>query len=233
MNQLKLVSVALIIFGFLGCSTTPPPKPEDPQSSAIGIALKIKSIAALAEFKAFKYAGVVFFAKVDEENKSFKVKEIIPSNFSKGEQVYLLNAKPGRYLAVAAAFKTRVPTSSSSLGGNVSVSVGGSHGSVVYFPDELIKLTDITISPNKFGFMGKHVVQTRGLGAQLKEPDDIQLHYFKLLQPEAVGKPLRFGSSSYSTSLVESNQNKETEEAFLNNALKHLKAYGWESTIQK
>ena len=157
MNKVIInIFVAFVILGLGGCATLPPPKPLDPQRAIIGISVKNRApIRVIAQKNT-----VVYFIKVDKEEDLYTQEDIIQSNYANGGQVYLLNAEPGRYAAVA-SFYLRV--------GNKWTTI---------FPKELIKLTEVTVAPGTIAFMGDYVVDS---DTGTENYDDAQSHYSRLV----------------------------------------------------
>lgn len=75
------------------------PKPQNTDSAAIGIIIE----------KQWSEGGMkedsqrIYFIRWNDSDDPIKQDDIIESNFFSGNRVYLLNAKPGRYSAVAAS----------------------------------------------------------------------------------------------------------------------------------
>jgi len=97
----RLVVFSLIILGVVSLSACmrPAPGPMRPESAAIGVILEKQwSKGGIVE-----YAARVYFIRWNDSADPTAQNEIIESNFSRGNRAYLLNAKPGRYSAVAAS----------------------------------------------------------------------------------------------------------------------------------
>lgn len=97
----RLVVFSLMILGVVSLSACmrPAPGPMHPESAAIGVMLEKQwSKGGLVE-----YAERVYFVRWNDSDDPTAQNDIIESNFSHGNRTYLLNAKPGRYSAVAAS----------------------------------------------------------------------------------------------------------------------------------
>lgn len=221
MNILKGISVALALLATSACAGLPPPKPLDSQSTAIGISVTFKGPTRLSSNGPER----IYFVKVERAGDLYRQRQYMPSNYVKGDRAYLLNAPPGRYVAVA-AFKRS------------TTQQGGTKEFTTLFSKELIKLTEVTTAPGTIGFMGEHEVRQ----STLTDTDDAQLHYAGLIAPHAVSKSgvtaqiLRTMFSSeefYKGTLVEAKRDKRSEEQFLAKAMKDLRKGGWSAMIQQ
>ncbi len=141
--------------------TLPMPQP-DAERGSIGI-----TVRSLAPMRAIRSSATqIFFVRIEEDIDPLAADAVIPSNFSQGKQVYLLNAKPGRYVAVAADLKA-APLSGMDL--------------KAVFSQELIPLTEVTVTPGEMVFAGEYLIATH-LG--MEKGDPAQTHYYRLIAPE-------------------------------------------------
>ena len=141
----------------------------------------------------------------------FKPTRVLPSNYARGKYIYLLNAQPERYVAVA-FFRRQVvrgaPTSQYS----------------VYFSEDLIKVTEITVHPAGMSFMGEFDVDT---SVGLKKADKAQLHNHGFIGSGDPSGWLMSLDYAYRGSIHKWARNQELEAKFLAAAQKHLGAGGW------
>ena len=108
----------------------------------------------------------VHFVRPQEQGEMFAAESVIPSNFSKKKQVYLLNARPGRYVAVGA--EIRGP------------------GRYTIFPNRAaIAATEIEVVAGEITFMGDYLFD---LKVKMKQADPAQAHYLRLIAPGAARK---------------------------------------------
>jgi hypothetical protein len=101
MNPKSLIILAAafaVTVTISGC-LPPAPTPINERSAAIGVS--VEKVWASFGF-ATEYPERVYFIRWSDSRDVTEQEEIIASNFSRGTRVYLLNAKPGRYSAVAA-----------------------------------------------------------------------------------------------------------------------------------
>ncbi len=219
------IVTVVVLFGCAG--TLPPAKPLDSERAAIGIAVKTRGPVKL--FGSSK-VDAVYFIKLDELDStaaaSYQVQsnQIMQSNYSKGGQMYLLNAVPGRY-AVVAVFDSKSYPSTLSAPREVEYTT--------FFSKDLIKLTEVTVTPRSIVFMGDYVVD-QSLG--LKEADEAQSYYFNLIVPGGSSGLLGMafsGKNYYKGSLHEHKRDPQTEMNFFIKAQEHLQEAGWANLIQQ
>lgn len=232
MNILKTTSVALALLALSACAGVPPPRPLDSQSAAIGISVSLK-----APIRLFSSApDRIYFVKVEREEDLYtQGQQYTLSNYVEGDHVYLLNAPPGRYVAVAAARKQPVQR----MSGGTLMATGEEHEYTTFFSKEIIKLTEVTAAPGTIVFMGKYVVNT---SAGLTDADDAQLHYFHLVAPNALIGPgvaagvlsaMFSGEFFYRGMLAEGTRDKQAEDQFLGKAIEDLREGAWSAMIQQ
>lgn len=236
MNKAINIFVAFVILGLGGCAALPvqePPEPPAPQGAIIGISVKMRAPIKIGSYKADR----VYFIKVDKEEDLYNQQNLILSNYFEGSQVYLLNAKPGRYAAVVVFGSPRKSTAPGTQpsGGGVSIGVGFSIEAkhTAFLSEEIIKLTEVTVAPESMVFMGEYVVDT-SIG--FKDADDAQLHYKQLVAPGAKTDVLSMAFSSqrcYTGYLHKENRDEQAEIKFLTNALEQFKGSDWINIIQK
>ena len=201
--------VALVLLS--GCSSLPVPEPLSVHSSGIGIAVKNRAPIRLFTNRPDR----IYFVKLNDGSNATAATRVHPSNYAKGKYIYLLNAQPGRYIAVA-SFRRQVvlgaPTSQYS----------------VYFSEDLTRVTEITVHPAEISFMGEFVVDT---SVGLKKADRAQLHYHGLIGSGDPSGWLLSLDYAYRGSIHKWARNQELEAKFFAAAQKHLGAGGWSDII--
>jgi hypothetical protein len=219
----------------LACATPlPPPEPEMPESAGIGIRVKVYAALGIAS----QAAQAVYFVRLPDGAESIRETEVISSNYARDGYVYLLNAPPGRYAAVAMSRVDEGHVSSSAgehVGGGVSVgvtlSVPDFHKST-FFEEKLIRMTGVEVEAGSIAFMGEYSVdESWGWGGA----DETQLHYRRLLIPgaeEKSGTSRLFSTAQhYRGSLHEGNRDDEAQARFRKSAAEHLAAAGWSGML--
>lgn len=233
MNYSTTATAIVTIFLLSGCASVPPPEPLGSNSSMIALAVKNR-----APIKLFSNSpDRVYFVRLEEGDSPNTSTQVIPSNYAKGNYIYLLNAEPGRYAAVACmrVQRTMAAPAAPASGVSVSFNPGSKSTYTSYFAEDLIEMTQVTVTPGSINFIGEYTVDD----AKLKDPDSAQLHYYRLIEPGAEkgrGLLALFAGKleiSYRGSLHEVKRDAEAEAQFLAAAKKHLAETGWSSLIAR
>lgn len=230
MHSWKIFCIFLSILSLVGCATLTPmpvPKLEQPESSAVGIAVKTRAPLGWPT----KEAQSVIFVKLDGDG-GIRQPSIIRSNYAKDGRVYLLNIAPGDYAAIAAFYaQSPIPSAPAQPGVSVSFSVGKT-GYTTYFPKELIEQTRISVGKGQVVFAGSYVVST---SVDLKEADPIQLHYAEVVAPGVPKSGFGYmmsGDYHYRGSIHESRHDDDAERVFFMKAREDLAEGGWSALIK-
>lgn len=194
----------------------------DAPVAAIGIAVSADS-ALTPEIRE------VYFIKMDKEEDLFTSKEILASNFSGHGQFYLLNARPGRYAAVACLSRKKA---------RAFLIIDLTAHYEIFFSRELIKPMVTSVGPGQVAFMGKYVV---AIEPWRQDADEAWTHYLRALQrytpagsilssfsEDALLKPWFLGGS-----YREGDRSGMTEKQFLLTAREDLKESGWSEVIKQ
>lgn len=214
-----ILSVLLVA----GCASMPVPRMEDPQTSAVGIQVETQAPIGILS----QTPDRIFFVKLDGEG-DITQSQVIASNFAKDGRIYLLNAKPGKYAAVA-AFRSQagLPFAPAPQPGvSVSVSIGKT-GYTTYFSKELIEATKVDVGHGEVAFMGSYIVKT---SVGLRDAEPIQNHYAELLAPGAPKSGfghLLSGDYHYRGTISEAKRDKDARTEFLRKANDDLAEGGW------
>jgi hypothetical protein len=172
MKNLQYCLCALIIT-LTACTTLPQVVPQGENTSILGISVDVNRIM----FSPYPHS--IYFIKLgDKESSYMSDGTFLPSNYQQDCQYYLLNAEPGRYIAVA-AFKGSL--TKDAAGNTVKESPDDT---VYYFPIEMVQLTDIKFKAGESAFMGSYKVDLPlNFKYGMKNPDELQTYYCKRLQP--------------------------------------------------
>jgi hypothetical protein len=138
----------------------------DPQLGAIGVTIQSRGPVALASRP---YASVVFFVNVDEGVDILSAETVLASSFSAKNQVYLLNVKPGKYVAVG-AYTPEFTAHTQGVNDMPSTSI--------YFDKDMIPATEVTVQAGKITFAGEIIVK---VSVSMKHADEAQTHYGDLI----------------------------------------------------
>lgn len=237
MRLLRIYARRFIVFAFLlvavvGCATAPVvPRVEDSGGSGIGIDVQLRF--PISFFLTYD-ADVVYFARSCEVSEHCD-KKLYASNYATDGRVYLLNAAPGVYEAVAAAYAW----------------AGVAY--IAYFPEDLIRQTRVRVEKGQFAYAGTYVIKL-SLGLCQGKADETQLLYAEKMQP---GTPkckltesmvnklakaryvfvgvgfLPYGyANEYRASAVTASRDDAHERAFLEKAKVDLASGGWRISMK-
>ena len=161
---MKHFLILLVVLGALvltACSVAAP-KRFDAESSAIGIT--VESVPPSGAIFSRPLSSVTFIRLEGDGDYDYAASfRPIPSNFVRGDQIYLLNAKPGRYAVVL---------------GRQFGQRGAQYTS--YFPEEMLKISEVDVLPNRFVFMGEYTIDA---STDLDNLDPMQSHFIGLFEP--------------------------------------------------
>jgi hypothetical protein len=213
MTTKKVLSAIFAITALSACAIQlPVPIPLDGASSA-GIGVLVKTRAPIKLFS-MKVDNVMFVRLEGNDRWQYISTHPITSNYNKDGYVYLLNAPPGRYAAVATL--------------ELQSQGGGVQRFSTYFSRDLVKATEVILEPGRIVFMGEFVVDT---STSFKDADDVQSHYLKLISPDVEGRSTFWGSmmgdNHFTGTLHEVNKNEEAHEKFLATTRENLGEVGW------
>jgi hypothetical protein len=147
---------------------------------------------------------VVFFAKIENDGDLVQ-SQVIESNFARKGRLYLLNALPGKYVAIASARWDQYGTY------------------LTLFSKELIEATRVEVVPGKLVFMGSYFVrEPYGMGSA----DPIQNHYAELLEPH-----LFFFPHLYRGRMQKGRRDDAAQAEFLAESSKDFAGSGWKKIV--
>jgi len=198
MKTIAMLAALTLTIG-LAAAKGPSLPPPNPEQGSLAITLDAKPPAKIGKMQ----ADQIFFVHLDSDADPSSATAIFPSNYSDGDHVYLLNAKPGRYVAVVAKLRNPMSSGREFQG---------------FLSQEAIAQTETTVAAGRMAFMGKFSVQT---STKLDEADPAQAHYFRLLMPET-GRLMQAmsGSMPYTAKLTKFARDPKAAEAFWTEATK-------------
>lgn len=232
-NALRALLLALLPL-LAGACTTAVPAPAGSESAALGITVESRSEPG----RATSAADAVYFVRLESGTELGRTRKVLRSNFSKGDRVYLLNAKPGRY-AVVAASETVLREASRRDGDSdrfrTVETLDNFRVFTSYFDTPLIQGTEVEVAPGAFAVLGRFLVQVRGA---IEDGDALQVHFHRVVDPKLVdpyGSPIVDPDNSVAmrATLVERQGGTENEREFLQLALQDLKESGWTERVQR
>ena len=196
------------------------PRLPQPDAERGSIGLTVKAIPPIKIGKI--HAVQVSFVRVLSDEDALNAEYVITSNYSKNRQIYLLNAKPGRYVAVAAQLRA-------------AQGLVGGQQYYVFFSADLIRQTEIEVSADEIVFMGDYVVNT---AMKMIDADPSQGHYYRLIlpttAPQGYMKRLFGGIIPYLASLNQVAKDPDAEKEVWSLAQKKVfrKEPDWQSRAQ-
>lgn len=188
-----------------GCATLPP-KLAHPKSSGLAIDMRLKAPIGLFT----RTPDQVYLARIDGEDDR-RPHEIIPSNYSNSGRAYLLNARPGTNVAVAAVLVQR-----QSMG-------GPSTTFTTYFSKELVEQTRVTVREAELSFMGAYVVDNL-VGSDRAEGVETDYGTVFLLG--------MMGDARYRGVLLERRADEQARNEFFRKAKEDLAGSGWAARLK-
>jgi hypothetical protein len=168
----------------------------DPERGTIAVSIEAKPPIKIGKMPATQ----VYFARLDSGADPFAAIDVIPSSHSSRGQVYLLNAPPGRYVAVAALLE--------GVGGNASFQT------MTFLSAATISQTEVAVVPGRITLMGRFKVQA---SLKIDEADAAQSHYYRLLSPGSAGRSgfaRAMSGPVYLAELLEATKDSEGATAF-------------------
>ena len=227
--NMKWLTPPLVLIGIMlgGCATTEPiPEMSQPQSAGLGIDITQRAPIGIFTSK----PDQVYFARIDGEDGLLQ-QQIVRSNYIKDGRAYLLNARPGTYVAVATFFARTTQSGPPQPGFSVTVG-GGKSGFTTYLQKELVEYTKVSVREGDFAFMGSYMVnQSTGLDGA----DAVQAHYKNVIAPGASTSVFLMslgGDAHYRGTMAERNGDEQARNEFLRNAKVDLGGSAWAARIK-
>jgi len=149
----------LLLLALAACKSTPPPPPATESSSVVAIMLK-------TEPDREPHTGhpkTAYFVKLADEGDALQQSVLLRSDYAAEGVLYLMNAAPGRYAAVAC------------------YGAGEGHEWTAYFPEDLIRASAKQVPAGKVVLLGSFDVDLRSISTN---GDEAQHYYMRLLFPK-------------------------------------------------
>lgn len=169
-----VIGVSSLAIILVGCASTPStiPAPRGVAAAAVTIRVDLRLPLQAWLKSADAVATTVYFVKDCPPSDPPCDEKLIPSNYESQGRVYLLNAEPGEYRPVAAAYETAV-----------YYVIGASQVvNIVYLPDALVSNTGVQVQAGRLSDAGHHRVEAvYEVCAATADPG--QLRYAELMEP--------------------------------------------------
>jgi len=174
MRKIICCIVGLVLTGFISEMEGKIPKelrqPEDSSSSLL--AVSFGPLKAFSEKLNKKVSISVLFVKL-EPSEYGNEPQMIASNYSENGRAYLINAKPGKYAAVALLARIKKSGIGIGIGGGGVTSFYSYNDTskATFFSRQIVDRSTIEVKPGEFAFMGDFTVYkqpdiTKGDSAQ-------------------------------------------------------------------
>ena len=227
MKRFRYVLIGLLPL-LSACVALSAPKPVDQKASVVAISISLK--APLVSFLR-QTPQVAYFVRLDKDGNPASGYTPIASNKGSGGDLFLFNAKPGRYAVVGAMYSksnqpgtSKTTVSSTSSGSSTfTLSFTPRNAFGTFFTEELIKLTTVTVKPGEFNYIGDFVISMHN---GMDEADGTQRRYAALV--DAKGRMNHYRGNKDSV-----DKSKKTKIEFLKEMKKKLEKSGWEAHIQR
>ena len=171
---------SLLFLLFAGCVTVPAPVVKDNMGVvAIDVDLRLKG-DLFNLFPGFVEPNTIFFARLDKSAKVYNQDELYMSNYFIGETAYLLNAKPGTYVAVG--FRAYKKDKEENLYKKTGYTVFD-----ILIPEKMIELTKVKVCSGRVSYMGEFHMAEPKFADRAKVVDRAQQHYYGKMIPLAYG----------------------------------------------
>jgi hypothetical protein len=164
----KILLISLLV---ISCASIPPADMIDDNSSLLAIDVSISYIPLPLLPVYYHKPDRIYFVKFNENENLLTQTQIISANYINGYGGFILNAEPGKYVAIAAHF---------TKGENKD-------GTDFYllFPKDLIKQSSIEIKSSMLGYMGHIKIDQQpvfGFSDKANNFDEVQLYFYNLIK---------------------------------------------------
>jgi len=206
----RLVVRTVLIGTILGGCAMSSPVPELPHPLSSGLAIDVALKAPIGLFT--RTPDQVYFARIDDEEGARRY-QVIPSNYSRSGRAYLLNARPGIYVALGTVLEQ-----SQSMG-----RPGPSTRFATFFSRELVEQTRVTVPESELAFMGAYVV---GNAVGLDGTEGAGARYANALLIATSG------DVRYRGTLLERRADEQARDEFFRKAKEDLAGSAWAARIR-
>jgi ankyrin repeat protein len=231
-NPVGLVVFLLAALAPVSSAKPLPLEPPDPGRGIIGVRIKVIPPAHIGS----NYADAVYFVRVVEDADRFSADTLINSNYSDGHDVYLLNAKPGRYVAVGCRLTIKsgpAGPAAPAPGLQVGLAFSPAPAAAVFSQADILQ-SEVEVRAGAVAFMGAIEAQS---STKVRESDPAQAHYLSLVSPAAAHQSAFVralsGNLVYTAAFKSIERSQAAEAAFWDEAIgKHFtNEMAWVSRI--
>ncbi|VAX32149.1 hypothetical protein MNBD_NITROSPIRAE01-1064 [hydrothermal vent metagenome] len=230
-KSLLLIAGGVVSIFLTGCAMWNLKVSQPVSQSASGVMIKIPGICPVLIPCSDQ---IVTFARLGDDDLISS--EIYQTSTMKNNHYYLLNARPGKYVAVAATYSRG--TSIGGSAGNISGVITRVFGENILFSSELVEKTKIELLPGSLAIMGEFDFSVDGRMALapsasqfLKNADSVQAHYAKAIDSEMESRGAMSSIKFYRGTLKSVGTDPGSKQKLLELARKHIGAEGWESQL--
>jgi len=168
----KIFRLCIVVTLLLsGCVSLPvPPVKDNMGAVAVEVDLRLKG-DLLNLFPGFISPNTIFFARLDESGETYNQNELYKSNYLIGDTAYLLNAKPGTYVAVG--FR--------GIKENTEKNIYKKDAYILFdvlIPEKMINLTQTKVCSGKLSHMGEYHMVEPEFSERANAVDRAQQHYY-------------------------------------------------------
>lgn len=181
------------------------------------------------------------FARLSDEGGMLST-ELYQTPIAFSNRYYLLNAKPGRYVAVAISYSRSIQSSNTVAVGSgaVNTSVSANFSENIIFSEALVKQSLVTVKPGELAVMGEFDVDIQGRMALapsaaqfLKDADLVQAHYARQLDPELESRGITSRVKFYRGDYGASKRSSDAQASLLKAAGHDIGGQGWHAQIEE
>jgi hypothetical protein len=181
-----------------------PPDPDHEDVAVVGISVGTRTWIALWS----EQVHTAGFIRLEEGDDPLDGENWVESNYAEGNRLYLLDAEPGDYVAVAVVRQEETE-----------------EGRFFTFLDEeIIRSTRVTVRPGEVVYMGDYELK---ISQDRQGADDAQRHYEVLLYPGYPNDARFYGSCR------QCRTDPAAEEQFLEESLELFQNTGWERVFRQ
>ncbi|MBN1183379.1 MAG: hypothetical protein JXB49_13895 [Bacteroidales bacterium] len=218
--KLKIILILFLIG--IGCAT-PPPEMINKESSllSINVSFTYLPLPLLPLEGQYFSPDLVYFVKLeDDTNDLFSQTQILVSNYYNDYGVFIANVEPGKYIAIAAHYKSKHDKKAKDY--------------ILMFPKKVIQSTIVDVKLGSIVYMGDVKLDQQPifrLSNKANNFDDLQSYFYNLLVPFELPSAISFfltDTRYANATLVSFNKNIDD---FIKNQEKYFKDTKWYNRI--